>query len=109
MNRRERTASLSEVVVAPNGQPREWKLAAYIVRRGWLHLVLLTGVFIFVFPFAWMIATSMKTDDELTNQRWMPAIPTFRSHSPYVLARPELSKPIGVSAEIGRASCRERG
>lgn len=72
-------------------------MGKYFVRRGWLHLVLLTGVFIFVFPFLWMVFTSMKTDDELTNQNWMPAIPTFKTQSPYVLPPPDIIKPMGVS------------
>ncbi|CAN5377556.1 hypothetical protein BH09PLA1_BH09PLA1_18690 [soil metagenome] len=67
------------------------------MRRGWLHLILLTGVGIFTFPFLWMIFTSLKTDDELTSPNWMPAIPAFKSHSPYVLDAPELAKPIGVA------------
>lgn len=75
------------------------QLARYFVARGWLHLILLTGVGIFVFPLVWMAATSMKTDDELTNGRWLPQMPRFVGRSPYVLAAPAPVKPIGLSAE----------
>lgn len=81
----------------PQSAIRNRKFISYVVARGWLHLILLTGLGIFIFPFLWMVFTSMKTDDELTSPDWMPAIPSFKSHSPYVLGAPELIKPIGVS------------
>src|SRR3954447_6624990 len=56
---------------------RKSRFINYYVTRGWLHLVLLTGVAIFIFPFVWMIGTSMKTDDEVTSDQWLPAVPTF--------------------------------
>ena len=70
--------------------------AEYFVTRGWLHLVLLTGVAVFIFPLLWMAATSMKTDEELTDGRWLPTMPTFVEESPYVRPAPEQVKPIGV-------------
>lgn len=75
------------------------QFARYFVERGWLHLILLSGVGIFIFPLVWMAATSMKTDDELTNGRWLPEMPRFVAQSPYVLAAPAPAKPIGVAAE----------
>ena len=46
---------------------RKWdRLGRYVASRGWLHLTLLVGVGIFIFPFVWMVATSLKTDEELT-------------------------------------------
>src|SRR3954465_12444561 len=97
MNKREPADPLTEVRLPTQAEGRKRRFAAYVVGRGWLHLVLLTGVFIFCFPFLWMICTSMKTDDELTDQNWMPAVPTFKTQSPYVLGAPEIIKPIGVS------------
>jgi ABC-type glycerol-3-phosphate transport system permease component len=81
---------------SPKRKPR-WG-AEYFVTRGWLHLVLLTGVCIFIFPLLWMAATSMKTDEELTDGRWLPATPMFVARSPYVRPAPEPVKPIGVDA-----------
>jgi multiple sugar transport system permease protein len=72
------------------------RLARYVINRGWLHLTLLVGVAIFIFPFVWMVATSLKTDEELTGASWWPEIPTFRDHSPYVLPTPVLVKPMEV-------------
>src|SRR6185369_16197968 len=45
----------------------------------WLaHLLLLTGGITFLFPFLWMLLTSMKTDEELAAGSWLPSIPHFR-------------------------------
>lgn len=71
-------------------------LARYFIRFGWLHVVLLTGVALFLLPFVWMIATSLKTDDELTAPNWFPSLPAFTAQSPYVLPAPELEKPLPV-------------
>jgi multiple sugar transport system permease protein len=93
MSRRERIRALRRARKAPP------PLAEYFVSRGWLHLLLLTGVGVFIFPLLWMTATSMKTDDELTNGAWLPATPRFVERSPYVLGAPAPSKPIGVELE----------
>ena len=63
-------------------------VARYVARRGWMHLVLLSGTAIFLFPFVWVIATSVKTDEELAGPNWWPQIPAFRAESPY--ARPAI-------------------
>src|SRR4051812_40723556 len=84
----------SATVAAPQLRPS--RFARYFVARGWLHLVLLTGVAIFVFPFIWLVATSLKTDEELTDLGWMPSIPHFVPRSPYVLPQPEVVKPMEV-------------
>src|SRR5437870_2863194 len=60
------------------------RIARYLIERGWVHLVLLTGIAVFLFPFAYMLGTSLKTDEELTASNWFPAVPGFRSASPYV-------------------------
>jgi ABC-type glycerol-3-phosphate transport system permease component len=64
--------------------PPTSRLGLYFVSRGWAHLLLLAGVGIFLFPFVWMLSTSLKTDEEVTNSRIIPEIPTFRPTSPYV-------------------------
>jgi multiple sugar transport system permease protein len=64
-----------------------------LVTRGWIHVALLTCVGIFLFPFAYMFATSLKTDDELLETGWLPAIPQFEGISPRVKPTPAVSKP----------------
>ena len=53
------------------------RVARYVVERGWLHVALVCGAGVFVLPLLWMIAISLKTDEELTNQNWLPALPAF--------------------------------
>ncbi len=69
----------------------------YLVRRAWIHLVLLAGVALFVFPFIWMVGTSMKTDEEMADTAWFPTIPQFRPESPYVRAAPKLERAGGAT------------
>src|SRR5690242_6269293 len=60
-------------------------------RRSFAHLILLIGVGIFIFPFIWMVATSLKTDEELANSSsWWPRFPTFRSEGSIELRDPQL-------------------
>src|SRR5262245_34972398 len=77
-------------------EPEMPRLARYFVTRGWLHVVLLTGVGIFMLPFLWLVATSLKSDDELTSPGFLPSIPRFVPASPYVLPAPALEKPLPV-------------
>src|SRR3954452_15506100 len=74
-------------------------IARYIVRRGWSHLLLVTAAMIFLFPFAWMIATSIKTDEETLAGDWWPALPSFRDHSQYVRPAVNIERPTGVTDE----------
>src|SRR4051812_44465791 len=69
------------------------RFVRYIVRRGWIHLALITGVGIFLFPFIYMFGTSMKTDEELTQSTWFPSLPSYVVASPYVRATPAPSPP----------------
>jgi ABC-type glycerol-3-phosphate transport system permease component len=69
------------------------RFARYIIERGWAHLVLLTGLGIFVFPFVWMLSTSVKTDEELPQAQVLPRIPQFRQRSPYVRPADEPQRP----------------
>src|ERR1041385_8308149 len=88
----ERQASAPAVASNRKLQIGNRKFVNYVVSHGWLHLVLLTGVAIFIFPFVWMFGTSMKTDDEVTSDKWLPAVPTFVPRSPYALPAPDLIK-----------------
>jgi ABC-type glycerol-3-phosphate transport system permease component len=75
-------------------------VAHYFVRRGWSHLLLLTAAMIFLFPFVWMVATSIKTDEEIAAGDWWPTIPRFRDHSPYVRPAVRIERPTGVSDQL---------
>jgi multiple sugar transport system permease protein len=56
----------------------------WFAKRGWVHLVLLTGVGLFIFPFVWMVGMSMKTDDEAVSTQLLPSVPVFRAESPVI-------------------------
>ena len=91
MSRSDRLRALRRARKAPP------PLARYFVSRGWLHLILLTGVVSFVVPLLWMTATSMKTDD--SDERRVAAVDAAvlrRSH-PCDAASP--AKPIGVDLD----------
>lgn len=59
--------------------------------------MLLAGIVVFMFPFIWMVGTSMKTDEEMGNTAWFPAIPHFCPGSPYVRSTPKLERPGGAT------------
>src|SRR5689334_10346463 len=63
---------------------RPSRFGVYFTRSGWIHALLLMSVWLFLFPFFWMLSTSVKTDDELTESRLLPTFPRFRASSPYV-------------------------
>jgi ABC-type glycerol-3-phosphate transport system permease component len=72
------------------------RVARYVVERGWLHLALLCGVGVFALPLVWMVATSLKIDQELTEPGWFPRLPTFVPSSPYVLEPVDVVRPMAV-------------
>src|SRR5688500_2828902 len=73
--------------------------ARYFARSGWAHLLLLTGALLFLFPFVWMILTSFKTDEEIAEGGWWPAVPAYRASSPYPRRAIEVHKPANVSED----------
>src|SRR5207248_9980758 len=74
------------------------RLRRYIVDRGWVHLVLLAGIGVFLFPFIYLIGTSLKTDEELTETSWLPSVPQFEPASPRVRVPPAVAKPTEAPA-----------
>jgi ABC-type glycerol-3-phosphate transport system permease component len=60
------------------------RVGRWIARKGWVHVLLLTGVVVCVYPLVWMFLTTVKTDEELGGDDALPAIPAFRDSSPYV-------------------------
>lgn len=74
---------------------RRWKFLR-LFRNSWIHLILLVCVFLFMFPFFWMLATSVKTDEELLSPAIMPEVLGFRGSSPYVRKPTVPDKPLDV-------------
>ena len=73
--------------------PRLLNALHRFISRGWIHLLLLSLIGLFLFPFAYMVATSLKTDEELADPSWLPAIPTFQGESPRVRPVATVEKP----------------
>src|SRR5829696_5475383 len=82
-----------------SSRQRSSRLARYLVTRAWVHVTLLFFVAIFLFPFVYMFATSMKTDEELIDRTYFPAIPTFQPASPRVRAMPAVARPAEAAQE----------
>lgn len=77
-------------IPAPPRQRRRWPAWW---KNAPIHLILMAGVVAFLFPFVWMLSTSVKTDEELTDAKILPQLPTFLPASPYVISTPEPTKP----------------
>jgi len=60
------------------------KLTNYMLKRGLFHLFLLTLAAVFLYPFIWMVVTSVKTGEENLEKDILPDMPAFRAQSPYV-------------------------
>ncbi|HMJ54682.1 MAG TPA: ABC transporter permease subunit [Polyangiaceae bacterium] len=84
------------------GRPRAGSLAHrfghWVADKGWIHVLLLTGVAICVYPFVWMLLMSIKTDEELAENKAQSSLPSFRESSPYVRERANIERPEDVSA-----------
>src|SRR4051812_16542176 len=65
--------------------------------RIWPHLLMLAGACFFLFPFLWMVLTSFKTDQEVSEGEWWPTVPHFRRVSPYARSAVQVHKPTLVS------------
>jgi multiple sugar transport system permease protein len=83
-----------EPVVAPVA--KRSRIVTHLAKYAWLHLLLITGAMIFLFPFVWLVASSFKTDEEIAEPTWFPALPTFTARSPYVRPAPQIEPPIGI-------------
>ena len=75
---------------------RRGRLLKALWTKAWAHVFLLLGMGIFLFPFLWMLSTSLKTDEELVETTVLPALPTFQPTSPYVRDVEEPEKPPDV-------------
>jgi ABC-type glycerol-3-phosphate transport system permease component len=89
---------------SPNPEPRTLnppsRFAKYFTRSGWAHALLLLAAWMFLFPFVWMLATSVKTDEELMEPGVLPPAAHFHPDSPYVRGEIQPIKPSDV--EIAR-------
>jgi multiple sugar transport system permease protein len=74
------------------------KVGRWMATRGWVHVLLITGVAICLYPLLWMFMTSIKTDEELAESEVAPSIPLFRERSPYLRAEAGIAKPDDVPA-----------
>src|SRR5688500_14364955 len=70
-----------------------------MIDKAWIHLLLIALMGVFLFPFAYMVATSLKTDEELMQPDWLPPVPRFVGQSPRVRATAMAAKPLEVSQE----------
>src|SRR5690242_6654117 len=75
---------------------RETRFGKYFTRVGWAHVLLLLAAWLFLFPFVWMLATSVKTDEELMQPGVLPPAARFRPDSPYVRSEIQPVKPSDV-------------
>src|SRR6516165_10501472 len=93
-------ALLPRLAPEPSCSPSEFRrrsrFAVYFTKHGWVHVLLLLSVWLFLFPFFWMLATSVKTDEELMDAAILPTIEHFRPDSPYVRPAIEPRKPSDV-------------
>ena len=64
-----------------------------VLGRAGIHVLLILFALSFVFPFGWMLTTSIKTDEEINTPALWPGMPTFRGTSPYARPRVELVRP----------------
>src|SRR5262245_39986016 len=74
--------------------PQPHRFLRFLARHATIHLVLVSCAV--MFPFAWMVGTSLKTDEEAVESSWFPALPTFREVSPYIRSTPAIEAPTGV-------------
>ncbi len=92
------TEPRSTAAATPTTDGRWGRLGRFVARRGWVHVVLLAGAGVFLLPFVWMIAVSLKTDDEAASGGTFPAIPTFQPASPAVRPATPMPPPTGATA-----------
>jgi multiple sugar transport system permease protein len=82
---------------ASNGAgARAARLSRWALDKGWIHVLLVTGVAVCLYPLLWMFMTSVKTDEEIGQEAVLPVIPSFRDHSPYVREPAEVTPPLDV-------------
>src|SRR5215472_8942467 len=66
--------------------------------RASIHALLVAFLVVCVYPLVWMFSMSVKTDEEVSLDDTIPAIPAFRDHSPYVRDPVEPVRPSDVDA-----------
>jgi len=62
------------LLVAKSRKWQDVKLRGEMRRQAWIHVVLLTGAVFFLFPFVWLLTTSVKEDVEIYRipPVWLP-------------------------------------
>ena len=69
---------LPEGAKPPSGGRFRHRFTTYFTRVGWAHVLLLLAAWMFLFPFVWMLATSVKTDEELMEPGVLPGPKALR-------------------------------
>lgn len=69
------------------------KIIDYFLNKGLFQLFLLTCSVIFLYPFVWMMFTSVKTGDESQKGNFFPTMPKAVDYSPYVREVEEVIPP----------------
>ncbi len=69
----------------------------FLLRNIWVHIVLIAGACLFLYPFLWMLGMTFKTSQEATNPELFPPFPHFRSASPYVVPAATVTAPRAVT------------
>ncbi|MBA2482566.1 MAG: ABC transporter permease subunit [Planctomycetes bacterium] len=77
-------------------------MARYLRTTGWAHAVMLSMGAVFLFPFVWMVATSIKTDDEMASTSMWPKLPIFQPASPYARAIEDVTRPAQAPEQAWR-------
>ncbi|MGB0990852.1 MAG: ABC transporter permease subunit [Akkermansiaceae bacterium] len=78
---------------------RAQKFWQFLSGKGFLWLILLSCSAIFLFPFLWMILSSVKTDEEVNKGEFWPSMPEFQPHSPYIITAEKPTKPDDLTDE----------
>ncbi|BDS06652.1 hypothetical protein NT6N_16920 [Oceaniferula spumae] len=78
---------------------QENRLWRFLSGKGFLWLILASCSAVFLFPFLWMLVSSIKTDEEVSQGEFWPDLPEFRPNSPYVINIDRPARPAGCSAE----------
>src|SRR3954471_18993240 len=92
-------SAASRLLEAPRARashPALERVGRWVAAKGWIHVLLITGVAGSLYPRVWMFMTRIKTDEELGKGELVPAMPVFRSESPYVRDELEPAKPDDV-------------
>src|SRR4051812_17505631 len=94
-----RTSLRTPATPTPRRHRPPSRIISSIATGGIIHLTLLTLTALFLFPFVWMVATSIKPDEEVLSPTPWPALPKWHAYSPYVKPPIDVQRPAQVPVE----------